>query len=78
MKDLAEFILENITEAKSFTVDEIEENGHVQVEVKAKPEIMGLIIGKGGGTIKAIQTLLRIKGRLSNKLVNLSISELTG
>lgn len=75
MKELTEFILKNITQAADFNVSELEDSGHIQVEIKAQPEVMGLIIGKGGATIKAIQTLLRIRGRLQNKLVNLSITE---
>jgi len=75
MTDLLKFILEEITGSKDFDISETEEEGRVIIEVKADPANMGLIIGKGGNTIKAIQTLLRVRGRVENKMVSLSVSE---
>ena len=75
MKELAEFIVGNIATSAKFSVSLTDEEGHVNVEIKTSPETIGLIIGKGGNTIKAIQTLLRVRGRIEDKLVNVTVSE---
>jgi len=75
MKDLAEFIVKNIVTEGRYAISEKEEDGKTIVEIEAAPEVIGLIIGKGGNTIKAIQTIIRIKGRLENKLVNVNVQE---
>jgi len=75
MKDLLEFLLEELTGTKDFSIEEIEEEGRVVLNVKANPDNIGLIIGKGGKTIKAIQNILRIRGSLEKKSVYLSVSE---
>jgi len=75
MKNLTDFILERIVDKKSYTIDEIQENGRVVIEVKADPSVIGLLIGKGGNTIKAIQTILRVKGKLENTPVSITITE---
>lgn len=75
MKELLEFILENITGSKNFTVSEKEEEGRFSLEIKVDKGLIGLLIGKGGRTIKSIQNLLRVKGRLENKNVFVNIVE---
>jgi uncharacterized protein len=75
MKDLLTYILSGILGETDFVINETETEGQVELEIKAKKESMGLIIGKGGNTIKAIQTLLRVRGRIDNKLVHVSVSE---
>lgn len=75
MKDLLKFLLEELTGKTDFLIEESEEPGRIILNVKADSDIMGLIIGKGGKTIKAIQGILRIKGSLEKKSVYLSVSE---
>ncbi len=75
MKDLLAYILEGITGQAETEIEEIEENSHLTLKVSADPAILGLIIGKGGQTIKAIQTLLRVRGRIDGKSVFVSVSE---
>lgn len=75
MKELAQFILKNIVPEGKYQVSESEEDGKVNIEIKASSDIIGLIIGKSGNTIKALQTLLRVRGRIENKLVNINVSE---
>jgi predicted RNA-binding protein YlqC (UPF0109 family) len=76
MKELAEFIVSNIIPKGKFDISENVEDGHVQISIKADTAVIGLLIGKAGNTIKAIQTLLRVKGRLEDKLVNVDVSEI--
>lgn len=73
MKDLLTYILKNITD-KEFEIEEKEEDGKVAFEVSADPEDIGLIIGKGGQTIKAIQLVLKVKAKLENKFVVVNVN----
>jgi len=75
MKKLTTFIIESITGSKDFTVEEKKEERNINLEVKASPEITGLIIGKQGKTIKNIRKILSIKAARENSGVNISISE---
>ena len=76
MKDLLTFILEGILGKREFEITETEEEGsdRVILSIQAQPEDLGLIIGKGGNTIKAIQTILRVRGRVEDKLVDVTVS----
>lgn len=74
MKELLVFLLKEIT-GKDFLVEQSEESGRTSLQVKADPEDMGMIIGKEGRTIKAIQDILRVKGSLEGKSVFVNVSE---
>jgi predicted RNA-binding protein YlqC (UPF0109 family) len=73
MKKLATFIIQSITNSKDFTVEENQEESNVSLRVKANPDITGLIIGKGGKTIKNIRKILSIKATLEGKGVNITV-----
>jgi predicted RNA-binding protein YlqC (UPF0109 family) len=75
MRDLLQFILEGILGEGNFEIKEKEDNGSVILEIIVKPEMAGLIIGKGGQTIKAIQNVVRVRARRENSSVFLKISE---
>ncbi len=76
MKDLLIYILENITGSKDFEIDEQEvESGKVDLLVKAPSELIGLIIGKQGKTIKNIRRLVSVRAALENKAVNILLQE---
>ena len=75
MKKLLEYIIKGITEAEDFTIEETSEGDHKHFEVKAKPEYMGLIIGKGGKTIRAIRNLIKVKATLGKTPVSISVTE---
>lgn len=75
MKDLLEFIIEGITGASDFDIEEEGGENHVSFIIKAKKDNIGLIIGKNGKTIRAIRTLLRVRATLDKKAVSLSVSE---
>ncbi|MEW5805273.1 MAG: KH domain-containing protein [Patescibacteria group bacterium] len=55
----------------------LDERG-VLLTLSVDPKDMGLIIGKQGGTAKAIRTLLRIVGIKNDARVNLKIEEPEG
>lgn len=75
MKELLAFILENLTGSNDFEI-EVQENeeGKVDLIVKAPEELAGLIIGKQGKTIKNIRRLVSVKAALENKVVNITLA----
>ncbi|QQG47260.1 MAG: KH domain-containing protein [Candidatus Woesebacteria bacterium] len=77
MKKLLEFLIENVTGSKNFNVEEIsEDDGVVKFEVKIDPQVIGLIIGKGGKTIKNIRRILSIKAVTEKKNVRIEVNPL--
>jgi len=75
MKDLLTYLVENLTGNKDFEIEEEEDNGVFVLRIFANPKDLGLIIGKGGQTIKAIQTVVRVRGKLEGKNVNVFVQE---
>ncbi len=75
MKDLTYFLIKNITGSDKFTVEEELDGDKIIVNVKADPEIVGLIIGKEGNTIKNIRRILSVKATMEHKGVNVSVTE---
>lgn len=75
MKDLIKFLIQNITGREDFEIEEKEDERGTLFVIKAQPEIIGLIIGKGGKTIKNIRRIASIKAVLTNTAINISIAE---
>jgi predicted RNA-binding protein YlqC (UPF0109 family) len=75
MKKLLKFIIEKLTGRKDIEIEEKKEGDSVYLEIFSKPENIGLIIGKNGNTIKAIQNVLRVRARLENVMVFINVSE---
>ncbi|MGD0523151.1 MAG: KH domain-containing protein [Candidatus Microgenomates bacterium] len=76
MKNLLEFILKSITGSSECRVEEQTGDGdHINLIIYAPQEIMGLIIGKNGKTIKAIRSLIKVRATLEKKGVSISIAE---
>lgn len=55
----------------------IDEMG-VLITLDVNPKDMGMVIGREGGTAKALRTLLRVIGARNNARVNLKINEPEG
>lgn len=70
------YVLESIVEDKSaLQIDsKIDELGTL-ITVQVGDADMGKLIGKGGQTVKALRTLLRILGGNLNQRINLKILE---
>lgn len=70
------YVLESIVEDKGALQIEskIDELG-VLLTVQVGDKDMGKLIGKGGQTVKALRTLLRIIGGNANQRINLKILE---
>lgn len=74
--DFLRYVLESICDDKSELSIEgrIDELG-VLLTVRTSERDMGKLIGKGGQTVKALRTLLRILGSGSKQRINLKIME---
>jgi len=75
MIDLIKFLITNITGKSDFEVEEKEDEKGSLFLVHAKPEIIGLIIGREGKTIKNIRRIASIRGVLEKKSINISVAE---
>lgn len=79
MKELLEFIVKGIvTKPDSIKIDEeISEEG-ITLILTVDPEDMGIIIGKGGQTIRSIRKLLAVRAMAENVRVNLQLNDPEG
>ena len=77
MKDLLTFLVEEMTGSKEFEIQESEEEGRHDFMILAPQEMVGMLIGKEGRTIKAIRNLLKVKATLSKEAVSVSVGEKT-
>jgi len=76
MKELLEYILKEILGEGGFYVTEEVEGDFVRLFIKVEPaENAGIVIGKGGNTIKAIRNILRVKATLEKKGVSVNLIE---
>ena len=70
------YVLEALVDDKDqLRIDQTEDDLGVLLTVSVSEPDMGKLIGKGGQTIKALRTLLRIIGGNANKRVNLKVLE---
>lgn len=76
MKDLLEYIVKNlVSKPDAIQIDEQKLDGEVNLTLIIDPSDMGLIIGKGGQTIRAIRKLLTVRAIAENVRVNLQLNE---
>jgi len=79
MKDLLNYIVTNlVTKPDAVKIDEDIQDGAINLNLTVDPSDMGLIIGKGGQTIKSIRKLLIIRAMAENVRVNLQLIEPEG
>lgn len=76
MKDLLNYIVISlVTNPKAVSIEEKNMDGNLDLYLTVDPQDMGLIIGKGGQTIRAIRKLLTVRAIAENVRVNLQLSE---
>lgn len=74
MKELVEFIAKSLVDDPSqVNVSEIEGESSVILELRVGPDDMGRVIGKGGRTVNAVRTLIRVLAAKQGKRVTLEI-----
>jgi uncharacterized protein len=72
--DLVLYIVKQlVNNPEAVSAEEITEEGFVKINLTVEPEDMGMVIGKGGNTIKAIRRLLSVKGISEGVRVNLNL-----
>lgn len=75
MKDLLKYILTNALNIKEPQIEERIEDSFIKLVIVPKKGEEGLIIGKGGKTIKAIRNILKMKAIKEKKGVSVTINE---
>lgn len=76
MKDLLDYIVKNlVTKPDEVLIDEQKDQSSLNLSLTVDPEDMGLIIGKGGATIRAIRKILTVRAIAENIRINLQLSE---
>lgn len=76
MKDLLNYIVTSlVTKPEAVSIDERNQDGNVDLNLTVDPSDMGLVIGKGGQTIRAIRKLLTVRAIAENVRVNLQLNE---
>lgn len=79
MDELLTYIVKNLVNNPDDVQVQVESGGgQVNLLLNVNPEDMGLVIGKGGQTIKAIRKLLITKAIVDNVRVNLQLAEVEG
>jgi predicted RNA-binding protein YlqC (UPF0109 family) len=74
--DFLHFVLESLVEDKSeLKVDGRLDDLGVLLTVQVSERDMGKLIGKGGQTVKALRTLIRVIGGNANQRINIKILE---
>ena len=78
MKDLLNFILENIVQKKDdIKITENKIDNIVNIKLNVNKDDIGRVIGKNGKVIKSIRTLLKIYSIKSDQRVYLDVVEET-
>jgi predicted RNA-binding protein YlqC (UPF0109 family) len=75
MRELLEFLVEKITGSKDFSIEENQEEDRSDFIIKVDPSVFGLVIGKGGNTIRAIRNALKVRAIIEKKGINVSVVE---
>lgn len=76
MKDLLEFIVTSlVSKPEEVEISEETDGTIINLTLKVDPTDMGMIIGKGGQTIRSIRRLLSIRAMAENVRVNLQLIE---
>jgi predicted RNA-binding protein YlqC (UPF0109 family) len=73
MKDLLEFLLKGLLGEAKFEIVETNDAGRILFTIKVAPEQIGLIIGKGGHTIKALRNILKVRATLEKVAVSVNV-----
>ena len=75
MNELLNFLVSKSTGIKDYKIEEISDEQGLNFIIHAPKDSIGLVIGKGGQTIKSIRNILKVKATLDKKLVKVSVAE---
>ncbi|MBI2268461.1 MAG: KH domain-containing protein [Candidatus Blackburnbacteria bacterium] len=75
MEELLKYITTQITGNEDIAIDESESDGIRIYTIKAPKEVMGLLIGKEGRTIRAIRLLARARAIKEKTNIRVELQE---
>ncbi|MCH2189244.1 KH domain-containing protein [Candidatus Gracilibacteria bacterium] len=74
--DFLKYIVENlVVHTGDIVIESKEDELGVLLTLRVHKEDMGVVIGKGGNTINALRSLLRILGMKLDKRINLKVED---
>jgi predicted RNA-binding protein YlqC (UPF0109 family) len=74
--DLVEYLARRLVEnPDAVSVDEVEEDGALVIQLRVASEDLGRVIGRGGRIARALRTLVRAGGAHGDRRVLLEIVE---
>ncbi len=74
--ELVEYLARRLVESPdSVSVDEVEEDGALVIQLRVATEDLGRVIGRGGRIARALRTLVRAGGAHGDRRVLLEILE---
>lgn len=77
MEELIKYILNKIVDHPGdFKIESLQNEGLLTITAKLNPEDMGKVIGKGGKTISAIRSLVKILAAKDQKRFNFNVEAL--
>lgn len=77
MEELIKYILNKIVDHPGdFKIESLQNEGLVTITAKLNPEDMGKVIGRGGKTISAIRSLVKIQAAKDQKRFNFNVEAL--
>jgi predicted RNA-binding protein YlqC (UPF0109 family) len=72
--EFLQFVLENVvSDPEAIKIDRTEDELGTLLTVTVSKEDMGLVIGKGGNTVSALRSILRLVGLKQGQKVNLKV-----
>ncbi len=76
MKDLLNYIVTSlVSKPEAVKIEEQNDDGNVNLNLTVDSADMGLIIGKGGQTIRSIRKILTVRAIAENIRINLTLAE---
>lgn len=73
MRELLDHMLKKLV-GDDFSVEEATEGDRIDFKISVPEEKAGLVIGKGGRTIKAIRNVMKVRATLEKKLIYLTVN----
>jgi predicted RNA-binding protein YlqC (UPF0109 family) len=76
VRELVEFLTRSLVEdPDAVSVEEVEENGDLVLEVTVGDDDLGRVIGRGGGVANALRTIAKASATRSDQRVMVEILE---
>ncbi len=75
MKDLLEFIIKGLLGKEKFEIQETVDNNFTTYTIETEPSLIGILIGRGGQTIRTIRNIIKVRAILEKKGVNVVVTQ---